>query len=82
MSQESLPESVERFDVMIEQIQKLVQALESGELPLEDSIQHYEKGLELIHKCQHVLKKSKQRIDDLQQKYGLETEPLENQEES
>ncbi|HEY7527219.1 MAG TPA: exodeoxyribonuclease VII small subunit [Candidatus Limnocylindria bacterium] len=53
------------FDELIAELQRVVQALEAGNLPLEESIQLYRRGLELHAACETRLKEAELTISQL-----------------
>lgn len=50
------------FEGALEQLEKLVEQLESGNLPLEKSLSCYEEGKKLVSSCRDILDKAEQRI--------------------
>lgn len=56
------------FEENIEQLEKIVQELEKGELNLEDSIKKFEEGMELSKKCNDILEEAEKRITILVKK--------------
>jgi exodeoxyribonuclease VII small subunit len=56
------------FEKSLEELEKIVEALEGGELPLEDSIQRYEAGVKLLKECYQYLEKTEKRIQKLVKK--------------
>jgi len=64
------------FEQALEDLEKLVSAMEQGELSLEDSLQAFEKGIKLTRECQVALKNAEQRVQLLISEDG-ETEELE-----
>ena len=61
------------------ELETLVSELESGELPLEKAMAHFEKGVSLTRDCQKALTEVEQRVSVLLQEAGLEddAEPFE-----
>lgn len=53
------------FESMMEQLQSLVDRLEEGNMPLEDSIRAYEEGMALVKGCTVVLNRAEARIQKL-----------------
>jgi len=56
------------FEEAIEQLEKTVDQLESGELSLEESIKAFEKGIELSKFCRNKLEKAENRVKQLLEK--------------
>lgn len=56
----------------MEQLEKIVNDLESGELTLEQSIAAFEKGIQLSKLCQTKLEAAEERVKKLLEKTGGE----------
>ncbi|MAX22943.1 MAG: exodeoxyribonuclease VII small subunit [Phycisphaeraceae bacterium] len=54
-----------KFEESIEQLEEIIEQIESGEIGLEDSITQYEKGTKLIEKCRAILDRAQARIAEL-----------------
>ena len=54
-----------QYEEAIEELESLIEKIESGEIGLEESIEAYERGLELRKHCDGILKKAEQRFIDL-----------------
>ncbi|MFN4148560.1 MAG: exodeoxyribonuclease VII small subunit [Rhodocyclaceae bacterium] len=50
------------FEAALQELERLVQALETGNLPLEDSLATFERGMALLKFCQETLSAAEQRI--------------------
>jgi exodeoxyribonuclease VII small subunit len=61
------------FDELIGELQRIVQSLEAGNLPLEESIALYRRGLELHAACETRLRDAELTISQLGR--GLVEEP-------
>jgi exodeoxyribonuclease VII small subunit len=61
------------FDELIGELQRIVQSLEAGNLPLEESIALYRRGLELHAACEARLRAAELTISQLGR--GLVEEP-------
>jgi len=59
------------FENAIEQLEELVEALEEGDLSLEESLKAFENGIKLTRECQVALEKAEQRIQILTQENEL-----------
>ncbi len=55
-----------KFEEAIKQLGEIVQKLESGEVPLDESIALYEKGMQLSRQCAEMLEKAEQKVRFLQ----------------
>jgi exodeoxyribonuclease VII small subunit len=51
------------FETAMERLEKIVEQMESGKLPLEDVIVRYEEGMKLVKICQERLAAAEQKID-------------------
>ncbi len=51
----------------IAELESLVQAMESGDLTLEQSLEHFERGVKLTRNCQEALTKAEQKVKILMQ---------------
>ncbi|MCK5225310.1 MAG: exodeoxyribonuclease VII small subunit [Planctomycetes bacterium] len=53
------------FEKAISQLGDIVARIEQGEIPLQDSISQYEKGMALIKHCREILQKAEKRIEKI-----------------
>ena len=68
---------VESFEACLDQLEKVVKELESGELPLERSLELFEKGMALSDTCRKQLEDAETRVEMLIRKEGkLQPEPF------
>ena len=51
------------FESAMDRLEKIVEQMESGKLPLEDLIVRYEEGMNLVRICQERLAKAEQKIE-------------------
>ncbi len=51
----------------IAELESLVKAMESGDLTLEQSLEHFERGVKLTRNCQEALTKAEQKVKILMQ---------------
>ena len=51
------------FEEALEELDAMVETMESGQLPLEKLISSYERGAELISHCESVLGNARKRLD-------------------
>ncbi len=58
------------FERNLEQLESLVNDMESGELSLEDSLSAFEKGIKLTRECQSALQKAEQKVQKLIEENG------------
>lgn len=50
------------FEENMENLEKIVQELEKGELNLDDSIKKFEEGMNLSKKCNEILEEAEKKI--------------------
>jgi len=53
------------FEKAMEELESLVDKMESGDLSLEDSLKHFEQGVKLTRQCQIALKDAEQKVSIL-----------------
>jgi exodeoxyribonuclease VII small subunit len=53
------------FEEAIGQLKEIVGKIEQGEIPLQDSLEQYEKGMALIKHCRGILQKAEKRIEKI-----------------
>lgn len=53
------------FEKSLEELETLVEALEDGDLTLEASMKHFEKGIALSRECQKSLTSAKLKVEKL-----------------
>ena len=58
------------FEKAMSQLEELVEGMEQGELPLEDALKHFEKGISLASDCQQALSQAEQKVTQLIEKNG------------
>lgn len=68
-----------RFEDALDELEKVVERLESGELSLEDSLAAFEEGVKLVRYCNQKLSEVEKKIELLvKDKEGkLQLKPLE-----
>ena len=58
-----IPSSIPKnFEAALAELDLLVEKMESGQLPLEESLTAYQRGTELLKFCEGVLKDAEQKI--------------------
>ncbi len=66
------------FEENVEQLEKIVQELEKGDLNLDESIKKFEEGMNLSKKCNEILEEAEKKITVLIKKDdGLQEEIIE-----
>lgn len=58
------------FEKAIEELEKVVEELETGDLSLEESLKSYESGVELSRFCSNKLEKADKKIEIIQETNG------------
>jgi len=67
------------FEEAIEELEKITRDLENGNLSLDESIQSYEKGMELKKLCLGILEKAEKKLEYLERKedeWELKRKPI------
>jgi exodeoxyribonuclease VII small subunit len=54
------------FEAALAELEQLVATMESGQMPLKESLAAYQRGAELIAYCQGVLKEAEQQVEVLE----------------
>jgi exodeoxyribonuclease VII small subunit len=62
------------FERAMAELEQLVEKLEKGDLPLEESLAAFERGVALTRTCQAALRQAEQKVELLLQKPGGEAE--------
>ena len=58
------------FEASLNELEKTVRELESGDLPLEQALKAFEKGIGLTRDCQKALESAEQKVRILLEKDG------------
>jgi exodeoxyribonuclease VII small subunit len=67
-----------KFEECLERLEKIVQELEKGEVPLEKSLTLFEEGMQLSATCRKQLEEAEGKVEILLKQNGkLQTEPFE-----
>jgi exodeoxyribonuclease VII small subunit len=64
------------FEEAIKELTNIVGKIEQGQIPLQDSLEQYEKGMSLIKRCQVILQEAEKRIEKITK---METEQIEDE---
>jgi exodeoxyribonuclease VII small subunit len=65
------------FEQALAELEALVARLERGDLPLDEALRTFERGVELTRQCQGSLKAAQQRVEILLKRNGqAEAEPF------
>ncbi len=61
------------FEEALAELEALVERMEAGDLPLEESLQQFERGVELTRLCQTALSQAEQKVQIILDKNGETT---------
>ena len=68
----------ENFETGLKQLEAIVKEMESGDLPLEKSIELFEKGIRLSERCRKQLEEAETKVEILLKKGDkVQPEPFE-----
>ncbi|HEC26821.1 MAG TPA: exodeoxyribonuclease VII small subunit [Gammaproteobacteria bacterium] len=71
------------FETAMKELEQIVESMENDQLTLDESLQKFERGVELSRICQENLKKAEQKVEQLVKKHGqLIIEPFNEDQES
>ncbi|MEN8127841.1 MAG: exodeoxyribonuclease VII small subunit [Planctomycetota bacterium] len=63
------------FEQAIENLTGIVEKIETGQVPLAESLQQYEKGMAMIKHCRKILLDAEKRIEQIAEKDAEDDEP-------
>lgn len=58
------------FEKTLAELEQLVETMEKGDLSLEESLKHFERGVALTKSCQQALSEAEQKVSILLNKNG------------
>lgn len=61
------------FEKSLAELETLVETMENGEISLEDSLKHFERGISLTRACQKALEEADQKVKILMEKDNQST---------
>lgn len=64
-SRDNDPKEGPSFEHSLEEVESIIEAIESGEVGLEKSLAEYERGVKLLKRCREILTSAEQRIESL-----------------
>lgn len=64
------PQSVASFEISLDELEKVVKELESGDLSLDRSLELFSRGIELSDSCRKQLEAAETRVEMLIRKEG------------
>lgn len=53
------------FEQAIQKLEKIIEQIESGQMPLEETLAAYEQGMKLIQHCRAILAAAEKKITEL-----------------
>ena len=62
-----------KFEVSLEELERIVRELEAGDLPLERSLELFERGVGLSEQCRKQLEEAETRVESLVRRGGKVT---------
>jgi exodeoxyribonuclease VII small subunit len=65
------PLTVASFETSLEELEKVVKELESGDLPLDRSLELFSRGMQLSESCRKQLEDAETRVEMLIRKEGI-----------
>ena len=71
---ETAVEPTADFERSLAELEAIVDKLEQGDLSLDDSLRHFERGVQLTRSCQSALKQAEQKVEILLRRSGAEGE--------
>lgn len=76
---EPTPAEPESFESALAELEAIVERMESGQLPLQDSLKAHRRGAELLRYCQAALQDAEQQVkileDDLLRNFSGASDP-------
>lgn len=61
------------FERSLQELEGIVEKLEHGELSLDESLRHFERGVQLTRVCQSALKQAEQKVEVLMREGETDT---------
>jgi len=71
--QSEQPAAQPDFEQSLTELEALVSKLEQGDVPLEDALKTFERGVTLTRQCQSALRAAQQKVEILLTRNGSET---------
>jgi exodeoxyribonuclease VII small subunit len=79
---DSNPDEILDFERSLSELETLVQKLEQGDVPLEEALKTFERGVTLTRQCQTALRSAQQKVEVLLTRNGEErVEPFSDPDE-
>lgn len=67
--------SKKSFEDNMQRLEQIVQIIEQGDVPLEESLKLFQEGTKLVQKCQNMLDKAQLQVTEITA--GTDGEPIE-----
>ena len=67
------PQKLPDFEQSLSELEALVQKLEQGDVPLEEALKTFERGVALTRQCQTALRTAQQKVEVLLARNGEES---------
>jgi exodeoxyribonuclease VII small subunit len=67
---ESAPDETPDFERALQELEAIVERMERGDTPLEESLRQFERGIALTRACQQALKAAEQKVQILIEENG------------
>ena len=64
------PQTVASFESSLDELEKVVKELESGDLPLDRSLELFSRGMQLSESCRKQLEDAETRVEQLVRRQG------------
>ena len=79
LREEKMTKKEQTFEKSLAELEGIIAELEGGELPLDNMMEHYEKGVKALKMCRKVLDAAEKKIEILvkDKDDALKTEPFE-----
>lgn len=65
----------ENFEILLQRLEGIVEKLEQGDFPLEDSLKAFEEGMGLVRACEARLNEAQKKIEILMKDRDGKKEP-------
>ncbi len=65
-----------KFETALTELEEIVRGLESGDLPLDEALKAFEKGMKLVRFCSDKLEEAEKKVTMLVQKENGESEEI------
>lgn len=59
------PDQGPSFEQAVAEVEQIIERIESGEIGLEEQIEQYARGAELLKRCREVLDRCEQRVEEI-----------------